>query len=268
MRRTIPAFCVALAAILISAAAARAHDTWLLPAKFRVAAGGKLELALTSGMAYPASETAIDPVRIERSGVRLGGETAALAIGEKGKDALALGGTAASAGIATLFVELHPRTLDLTPEEVEEYLAEIGAPPSVRERYMAAPAPRRWRETYTKHAKSFVRVGEPNADRSWADPLGLAFELVPESDPTALKPGQEVTVRLLRAGRPAAGMAIGLVREGSPEGVLRTTDDAGHATFPLPQAGRWLLRATELRPVDGKEIDWESDFTTLTFEVP
>lgn len=268
MRQTIRALGFALAAILISAAAARAHDTWLLPAKFHVAAGGKIELALTSGMAYPASETAIDPARVERAGVRLVGNTTTLAVGEKGKDALALAGPLASAGIATLFVELHPRTLDLEPKEVDEYLAEIGAAPSVRERYIAAPAPRRWREAYTKHAKSFVRVGEPSSDRSWAEPLGLAFELVPESDPTALKPGQELAVRLLRAGKPAAGMAIGLVREGSPEGVLRTTDDAGRATFALPQAGRWLLRATELRPIEGKDVDWESDFTTLTFEVP
>jgi len=267
MRRSIRVLAFTLAAI-VTAAAARAHDTWLLPAKFRAAAGGKVELALTSGMAYPASETAIDPARIERSGLRLGGKTTALTVGEKGKDSLALAGAIPSAGVATLFVELHPRTLDLTPEEVEEYLAEIGAPPSVRERYLAAPAPRRWRETYTKHAKTFVRVGEASADRSWAEPLGLAFELVPEGDPTALKPGQELAVRLLRGGKPAAGMAIGLVREGSPEGVLRTSDGAGRATFPLPRAGRWLLRATELRPVDGKDVDWESDFATLTFEVP
>src|SRR4029079_1199771 len=108
-----------------------------------------------------------------------------------------------------------------------EYLAEIGAPPSVRQRYLAAPAPRRWRETYTKHAKTFVRVGEPGADRSWAESLGLAFELVPESDPTALRPGQELAVRLLRAGKPAAGMAIGLVREGSPGGRRGTTHGSG-----------------------------------------
>lgn len=266
MRRSIGVLGFALAAIL-TAAAARAHDTWLLPAKFREAAGGQVELALTSGMAYPVNETAIDPARIERSGVRLGGKATALTVGEKGKDSLALAGATPRAGVATVFVELHSRTLDLTPEEVEEYLAEIGAPPSVRERYLATPAPRRWRETYTKHAKTFVRVGEPDDDRSWVEPLGLAFELVPESDPTALKPGQELAVRLLRGGKPAAGMAIGLVREGSPEGVLRTTDDAGRATFPLPRGGRWLLRATELRPSDGKDVDWESDFTTLTFEV-
>lgn len=266
MRRSI-LVAFTLTAILI-AAAARAHDTWLLPAKFRAAPGGKVELALTSGMAYPVSETAIDPARIERSGVRLAGKTTELTLGEKGKDALSLAGATPSAGVATLFVELHPRTLDLTPEEVDEYLAEIGAAPSVRERYLASPAPRRWRETYTKHAKTFVRVGEPSADRSWTEPLGLAFELVPESDPTALRPGQELAVRLLRGGKPAAGMAIGLVREGSPDGVLRTTDDAGRATFPLPKAGRWLLRATDLRPSDGKDVDWQSDFTTLTFEVP
>jgi uncharacterized GH25 family protein len=267
MRQWQRSLVLASAATLCSAAAL-AHDTWLLPGKFREAPGGKVELVLTSGMAYPASETAIDPARVERSGIRVGGETKTLTVGEKGKDALALTGTLPAAGVATVWVELHPRTLELTPEEVEEYLAEIGAPASVRERWMATPAPRRWRETYTKHTKTFVRVGEPQNDHSWARPVGLSFELVPGTDPTALKPGQELTVVLTRASQAAAGVAIGLVREGSPDAVLRTTDATGHATFVVPKAGRWLLRATDLRPGDGKEVDWVSDFTTLTFEVP
>ena len=266
MRRSTRFLAFTFAAVL-TGSAARAHDTWLLPGKFREAAGRKVELALTSGMAYPANESAIDPARIERSGVRLAGKTATLVVGEKGKDALHLAAALPAAGVATLWVELHPRTLDLTPEQVEEYLAEIGAPSSVRERYLSAPAPRRWRETYTKHTKTFVRVGEPSSDGSWAEPIGLAFELVPESDPTGLKPGQDLAVRLLRDGKPAAGLAVGLVREGSGEAVMRTTDFDGRASFPLAMAGRWLLRATELRPIDGKDVDWESDFTTLTLEV-
>jgi hypothetical protein len=35
----------------------------------------------------------------------------------------------------------------------------------------------------------------------------------------------------------------------------------------LDKAGRWLLRGTDLRESTKKDIDWESDFTTLTIEV-
>lgn len=95
----------------------------------------------------------------------------------------------------------------------------------------------------------------------------MSLEIVPEKDPTAMRPGDELLVRVLRNGRPAAAFAVGLVRQGDAHGVLQSTDDQGHATFPVGKAGRWLLRATDLRRSTKPEADWESDFTTLTFEV-
>ena len=258
---------IIVAAATLLATAALAHDTWLLPRTFRAPARVRVEMELTSGMAFPKNETAIDPERIERSGMRLGADTVPLTIGARGKDSLRLAATPLADGIATLWVELRPRTLELTPAQVEEYLAEIGAPPEVRKRYEAMPAPRRWRETYRKHAKTFVRVGETAGDPLWRFPVGLGFELVPQADPTALRAGQQLGVTLLRGGKPAAAMSISLVREGSAEAIARTTDAAGNAEFPLAKAGRYLLRATDLRAADGKEVDWESDFTTLTVMV-
>jgi uncharacterized GH25 family protein len=47
----------------------------------------------------------------------------------------------------------------------------------------------RWRETYVKLAKTFVRVGQPTADQSWREPVGLALEIVPLADPSTLLVG-------------------------------------------------------------------------------
>jgi len=68
----------ALAVLLLSfiqAAPAVAHDTWLLPARHAVPAGTTVVLDLTSGMAFPAPETAIKPDRIARAACRLAGKT-------------------------------------------------------------------------------------------------------------------------------------------------------------------------------------------------
>jgi hypothetical protein len=35
----------------------------------------------------------------------------------------------------------------------------------------------------------------------------------------------------------------------------------------MGRAGKWLLRGTELRSSNKPGIDWESDFTTLSFAV-
>ena len=244
-----------------------AHDTWLLPRHGQVKPGRSVDFSMTSGMAFPKDESAIDADRVARGGVRLGGVTEDFDRRQEGRRALRLRAALERPGIATVWLELKPRTIELTAEQVAHYVEEIGAGPAVLARWETMPEPRRWREAYRKHVKSFVRVGEPGDDRSWAEPVGSPLELVPEQDPTALRPGSELRLRLLRGGAPAAGASVALVRAGEERAVVRTTDAEGRAAFPLPRAGWYLVRSTDLRPAVTGELEWEADFATLTVEV-
>jgi len=247
--------------------AAFAHDTWLLAQTSVRPPGGSVTLDLTSGMAFPSLETAIKPDRVARASLRLGGTTSEIRDRKAASKSLQLSARLSKPGIATLWVELAPKSIELKPDQVKEYLDEIGASPEVRRAWEGAGASRRWREVYVKHAKTYVRVGEPAGDPSWAEPTGMALEVVPEQDPTSLRQGNELSVRVLRGGKPAASFPVGLVREGDPQGTLKTTDASGRARFRLDRAGRWLLRGTDLHRSSKPETDWESDFTTLTFVV-
>jgi len=261
-----PAFAVLLLSLALAAPAV-AHDTWLLPARHAVPAGTTVVLDLTSGMAFPAPETAIKPERISHAACRLAGKTFDIAARSAGPKSLRLKPRLADPGIASLWVELAPKSIELKPDQVKEYLDEIGAAAEVRKVWDEGGKERRWRELYAKHAKTYVRVGEPGADRSWAEPAGMALEIVPEKDPTALRPGDELPLRLLQGGKPLANFPLGLVGEGDSKGLLRATDAEGRVTFPLARAGRWLVRATQLRRSSKPGTDWESDFATLTLEV-
>ena len=254
-----------LVALVAVAGALAAHDTWLLPTSFYASSGDTVSLYLTSGMTFPANEGAIRADRIREAAVRLAGRTTAITSRSPAESALVLRSRLGEPGTATLWVSLLPRTLDLTEAQVDEYLDEIGAGPAVREAWARTPAPRHWRETYVKHAKTFVRVMGPR-DSSWAAPVGLALEIVPETDPTALRAGDTLRVRILRGGAPAAGVGIGLVIEGGPPSLL-TADAEGRAALVLSRQGRSLVRATDLRPPREAGGTWESDFTTLTLVV-
>ena len=251
----------------LGSAPALAHDTWLLPAKARVEPGATVTLGMTSGMDFPKDESAIAANRVDRGGVRVAGVQRDFSRRAEGEQSLQLSAELAKPGIATVWVDLKPRTIDLTPDDVAHYLEEIGAPPAVLTRWQAMPEPRRWRESYRKHVKSFVRVGDGAGDRSWAEPVGSPLELVPEQDPTALHAGDQLTVRLLRDGAPAAGLTVAIVRGGESTAVHRQTGADGRASFTLDREGWYLVRTTDIRPATGKDLDWESDFATLTLEV-
>jgi uncharacterized GH25 family protein len=161
-------------------------------------------------------------------------------------------------------MELGPRSLELKPNQVKEYFDEIHAGSEIIAQWDSIPTPRRWRESYTKHATSYVRVGTPRSDSSWMTPLGLGLEIVPEGNPTAITAGETLPVRVLLNSSPLAGFSVGARLEGRTKSAFVTTDSTGRATIVLPAKGRWLLFGTHLRRTNEPNLEWRSDFVTMT----
>jgi uncharacterized GH25 family protein len=252
-----------IAVSILIAWPAAAHDTWILASRPRVSPGSGVTFDLTSGMAFPANEAGVKPDRLARASARLGEAVADLVREAAGKKALRLKARFSKAGIAAVWIESKPRSLELKPAEVREYLEEIGAWHSIGRKWESEGSGN-WRESYTKHAKTYVRVGRPDGDDSWARPVGMELELVPESDPTQLAAGGELPLRLLKNGEPVPDVAVGLVAGNAKPGSLAKTDSEGRVRLRLERGGWWLIRATVLEPSSKPDLDWESRFSTLT----
>ena len=95
----------------------------------------------------------------------------------------------------------------------------------------------------------------------------MTLEIVPLVNPTTLKIGDEFAVRVLKNGNPFPKFPLSMVLGGQSRGMFRTTDNEGRAVFQLARAGKYLLRGTDLRRSSKVDVEWESDFTTLTIEV-
>jgi uncharacterized GH25 family protein len=242
------------------------HDTWLIPDQFNLPPKSSVTLDLTSGMEFPKLDAAPKPERVKSANCRLAGKSFEITDKAAAPNSLQFKAELADVGVATFWVKLPPRTIELTPGQVKEYLDEVDAPEPLRKQW-AEMKDRRWRESYTKHPKTFARVGEPLSDRSWAEPAGMFLEIVPEKDPTDIKTGDDFPVRVLKGGEPFPGFSLNAVSAGEPKGETRKTDSNGRVTFRLSKVGRWLLRGTDIRKSRQPDTDWESDFTTLTFEV-
>lgn len=255
---------LAAAFSLYFASLAGAHDTWLLPDRFRAEAGDTVTLALTSGMEFPKNDHAVDPGRIESARLWLAGTEQAIVRTRSEQDHLALSAPLAAAGIAGFAISSKPRDITLEPHQVDEYLAEIGASAAV----VAA-----WRnsgagavhERYRKHATTFVRVGSPD-EASVPAAWGLDLELVPAVDPTSVAAGAVLPFRLVFRSAPLAGATVTLAGVGGGAVTTVRTDESGQAAVTVPVAGLWLLKAVHVRPTSAPGEPWEGDFATLTFE--
>lgn len=258
---------VSCLAASFAAAAALAHDTWLIADQMRVATKNTVTLDLTSGVEFPKLDVAPKRETIPNASGRLAGRTFEISDISAAPNSLQFKTQLAESGIATFWIKLPARTLELKPEQVKMFNQEVNAPEALQKEYTDMPEPKRWRGTSTKNPKTFVRVGEAKADISWKEPVGLFLEIVPEKDPTALRVGDDFPVRVLRDGAPFADFRLNAVSAGDKEGETRKTDGAGHAMFKLGKAGRWLLRGVEARKSSAPDMNFEATSTTLTVEV-
>lgn len=256
-----------VAAAIVVASAAFAHDTWLIADQLRVAPKAAVTLDLTSGVEFPKLEIGPKPENVPSASARLAGRTLEITEKAAAPQSLQFKTQFADAGIAAIWIKLPPRALELKPEQVQMFNEEVNAPAELQQAYDNMPEPKHWRGTSTKNPKTFVRVGEPKNDMSWKEPVGLALEIVPEKDPTELRAGDEFPVRVLRDAAPFAGFELNAVSEGDKKGETQKTDANGRATFRLTKAGRWLLKGVEAHKASAPDLDFEATSTSLTFEV-
>ena len=267
------------AALIVTAVTLGAHDTWLVANRGHVPAGGSVTFDMSSGGHFPVNESAITADRVALSGWRLAGATHALRPGRPATGALRFRETMPAAGIAMTWVSLHPRVLTLKASLVKEYTDEIGAPTEFYATWQSA-TDKTWRERYSKHAKSFVRVGGNANDTSWAVHTGQPYELVPMQNPTSLLAGDSLTVLALHCGQALANVAVGSESGGSGHAAIVKTNAAGKARVAFTRAGRWLVSSTYLSfanragqlcekslPGDTVTVGYVSQFATMTLDV-
>ncbi len=258
-----------------------AHDSWLerrgtptpgLPAT-------SVELALTTGELFPASQTPIAAASLTQRGcLSTSGRQVALQPGRASASALSLHARVAEGpraadgapdALHTCWVQTEAFDVQVADHLVPVYLREIAAPETVRLAWAEMQRlGRPWIERYTKHARiSFeapaevdARPDAPNAPA--APPMALDIEIEGVS---TLRAGQVLHFRVLRDGEPLAHQAVELRGAMTRLGLWRRTDAEGRASVPLLLAGRWVLRAVDLRPAPGRPGQWVSRFVTHAF---
>jgi uncharacterized GH25 family protein len=257
----------ALAALLLGLSApAQAHDTWVMPVAFRVPAGQPISTLLSAGngltpLSAPRrrsfrvlqlidSKGRSDPERWQR--------------GDKSVQAHF---PAAAPGVACLALSTNDNEITIEPDTVDAYLREVHAPAHVVEAWKRQRSRgEAWVERYGKDAKTYVRSGASSTGWPALAQLGHGLELVPQSDPTRLEPGDNLVLVLQFGGKPVADAALRLFSGTGDERVLRT-DAQGRAQFKLATTGAHLVATTVIQQPAAPGAPWTSRFATLGFGV-
>ena len=247
---------------LAAAAPAQAHDSWLQPVPRRGAEG---LLLLGTGNRFPVFEGSIDARYLINPGCAgADGRPQALAALRNLPDSLLLRTGAAA---ESCWLQLTPFEVTVPPDKVPVYMDEVRPPPALLAAWAAIQARGKpWQERYTKHARIALPgpAGDIGPAAAQPAPLGMDMLLAEAAD----GPQLQLTLQVLRDGQPLPALAVELVNADQPmPGTWLQTDAAGRITLPRPAAGRWLLRAVDLRLAADPPDSWESRFVTLSFSL-
>lgn len=251
---------------IFAAGPVAAHDFWLEPSTYRGEPGRPLTLSFREGHGEgePLPRNARRLVRFTLHGP--GGSADV-----PGVDGVHPAGLLPSLeeGLYVAGYLNTPAPHHLPAGRFEAYLRAEGLEriAALRARRDESEAP--GRERFYRCAKTLFAVGRGGGE-SFTRRLGLPLELVPEADPYRLAPGGTLPVRLWFRGEPLAGArVVARPRDGAGEPASARTDARGRAVFPLAQAGRWVVKAVHMAEAPPEaEVDWESWWASLTFQVP
>lgn len=278
MRSGIATVVVTLAMISVPGPAV-AHDFWLVPNAFRVAAGTPIEVRGQTSSRFPTSEAAVAGARVADARLLMGGDRFRITDLSVDGTSLLLRHTGTSSGQSVVAVALHPVSLRISAEGFRRYLELEGAPEALarvnREGLLAGrdSVTRR----YAKYAKAIIEVGS-GGSRAYPVVAGHPLEFIPANDPSSMSVGDTLTLRLLYRGQPLVNAPLHAGFVPAPEGRVQltsaspasdyhlATDGNGWVRVPLSHAGLWNVRAIHVVQADaGSGADWDTHWATFVF---
>jgi hypothetical protein len=250
--------------MVLAAARAHAHDFWIVPSTFHPAPGAIVSVALRVGQDFIGDPVPRSSAYIATFSARQSGKDRDIG----GADRIDPAGSFLVDGSATATISYVSTGayIELPPAEFEDYLRLYGLDDIVASRAKRGEHGKLGRERFYRYAKALIAGRQSSNDVT--KPLGLAYEIVPDDDPTSRF--ELFRGHILYEGKPLANALVVALLHGQPHVRVETYSDArGAIVLPLPGPGIWLIKSVHMvRASFFASEDWDSLWASLTFEIP
>jgi uncharacterized GH25 family protein len=243
-----------------------AHDMWIEPATFFPDLGQVVSVRLRVGQDLLGDPLRLDPSLVNQFVVK-DGDGLRPVVRRDGGDPAGLVRVAAP-GLVVIGYHSNPSAIEMAADKFNQYLKEEGLDAVTAMRASRHESGTAAHEIFSRCAKSLVFSGSA-PDAQGDRPLGFTLELVAEGNPYAMRPNQDLPVRLTYENRPLAGaLVVAMNRLNTAEKLSARTDKDGRVRLKLRPGGMWLIKAVHMVPAPAaSHADWASYWASLTFEM-
>ena len=253
------------------AAAAQGHEFWIDPEKHQISPGEDIVAAIRVGQNYKGFSFSYLPAQFRRFEFVLGEDSQPVK-GTMG-DRPAVTMAAPGEGLVVLVHETTDKTLTYSEfQKFEDFVTHKGADWTLDAHATRGLPPERFKEVYSRYAKSLVGVGgSQGQDRA----VGLEVEIVALENPYTGEMADGFDALVLYRGEPWAEAQVEIFEKPADGEVAVSTlitDSEGRVTVPVLTGHRYMLDAVVLREPSAELAEatgavWESLWANLTFEV-
>ncbi|MEQ9426425.1 MAG: DUF4198 domain-containing protein [Cyclobacteriaceae bacterium] len=170
------------------------------------------------------------------------------------------------AGIST-----YPKMIELDAEAFKAYLEHEGLNHILKTRQEEGISNLSAKEKYSKHVKTIFQVSGSKSGH-FNTKFGYPIEFIPLMNPYELEVGNSMRFRLLVQGKPLGNQVVhfssrdvGMEAEAAEKSTK--TDENGEFEITLDMAGKWYVATIHIFKSNEPNIDYESQWATLTFEI-
>lgn len=251
---------------------AKGHEFWIDPEAHQVEPGATVVAAIRVGQDYEGSSYSYVPRNFRRFDYAFGDKVLPVegTMGDRPAATIPVSGE----GLMVLIHATTDTTLGWSDWEKFVKFVEHKDAAWVLEAHAARGLTEEdRREVYSRYAKSLVAVG----DGTGTDfETGLLTEIVALENPYTGDMSDGIDVKVLYQGAPRAETQIEVFEKAADQSVsifTVQTDAKGTATVPVKPGYRYMLDSVVLREPEAdvaaeKNVQWESLWANLTFQVP
>ena len=246
------------------------HDLFLKADSFFLRPNAKLTIKIMNGT-FQESEGAVSFARLNDVSVVSSGKRVHPLEADftKNETTAFMNLTTGGAGTYVVGLSTKSREIALKAADFNEYLKEDGLPDTLEERRKTGELEKDAKERYSKHVKAILQVGDKRTD-DFKAVLGYPVELIPQQNPYSLKKGDTMEILCLKDGNPLTGQVVLAGREENGKMIAAPelrSDKTGNVKLRLEGGGKWYVKFINMTKLDAPNLNYESKWTSLTFEL-
>jgi uncharacterized GH25 family protein len=243
-----------------------AHEFWLQPEKFMYQPAENINIRFWVGENFEGSNWGGNHAKINSLQLYMDDITDDMAdqVSEEKGDSLQL--SIFDEGTAMIAFNSTNSFLQLDSAKFNAYLKEDGLNSTIDYRTAHNENDSSGREFYQRSVKTLIQVGGKKTNISRQ--TNLPLDIIPASNPYALKNDDSLTVKILFNKQPLINQLVNVWQRNNNETTRQQyiTNNKAEITFTVFTSGKWMLSTVKMIPLENDpQASWQSFWGSCTW---